>query len=180
MQYITLQQVKDTFGIAGTTKDALITKIIEEFSRHLFNRGIEVGSNEYIEYHNGNKNITLSHFPVQSVTSVEVRGSQNLDEDFQLVGGGDYTVEQSNGHIIFSTAPFHGEQNVRVSYTAGHTTVPPEVYHTMIRMFARMQKKAQADGITVAKLANGLSRSDIAHIIDKNDDRELLRFVRHN
>jgi hypothetical protein len=150
----TLSNYKAWSGLRGTGYDASLTAIIGQAEakvrRHAgrsLTDGYELASR--VEFYDGAgvEVIQLREYPVTTITSVETRDQSgsyttraatdyrvNLDTgQLYLLGSGwgrntfDYTGGGAN--LAFGVQPNWGgdPQNVRVTYTAGYTTIPADI-----------------------------------------------------
>lgn len=93
-------------------------------------------SNSKIDYFDGDslrKTYQLRKYPVQSITAVEIREPGKTSWETQTLADGDGIdddywkyITDGDSYLEFVVAPYIGNQNVKISYTHGYSTVPKE------------------------------------------------------
>jgi hypothetical protein len=120
---LTLSELKSDLGIADTTDDSALTRLMEglqaRFDSHLDRKLLRMaGEIEILS--GGVTQLLLARFPVETVASVHVSFEQAWDAS-TLVAAADYTLNQPRGRLSLRSgyAWPDGEQNIRVIYTGG-------------------------------------------------------------
>lgn len=107
-----------------TSKDALLEGLINAGSNIIENyckRSFKEQTYTDEEYDGtGTKNLPLNNFPVSTITSIKIDGV--------LIDVTEYKTRLSSGIVVRldSTWP-EGIMNIKVSYTAGYASVPPDI-----------------------------------------------------
>jgi len=90
---------------------------------------------DYFDGHGGtDKTFQLRKFPVQSITNVYIREPGKVSWESQTLATGDGSdddywgyITDGDSYIEFVVAPYKGNQNVKIEYTYGYSSVPSEV-----------------------------------------------------
>jgi len=156
----TRDRVKSYLGLTGDTYDDLIDALIpaasEALERACGRRFAETG---YTEYHDGNgaDRVVLNHRPVISLTAIW----DDADRDFEaadLVDSDDYVLDAAAGIVILTSGRFaRGARNVKVTYSAGYTTVPTDAAQACCMLVAAWFHRGR-------EAADGLDRRAMAEV----------------
>ena len=126
----TLETVKEHLRIEDSAEDGVLLGLIRAASaaieRHC---GRVFSPRAVVEYHDGGgrRALVLRCVPVLSVESVHDDPTRRFEEGGKL-DSSLWTVEAESGILrLYSRRFADGQNNVRVAYTAGCETVPPDV-----------------------------------------------------
>lgn len=126
----TLAKVKSYLGISETADDTLLQNIIDSVSEAIEHYcGRRFALEERTEFYDGegSSSLVLKCRPVESVSSIIDDTSHNfpasaeMDDDFYVFYPEAGIIELTNGTFA------NGKRNVKVTYTAGFSVVPPAV-----------------------------------------------------
>lgn len=130
----TLADVKTYNGISTSTYDTLIETLIDRVSKQFEMDCDRVFiSANYTQYYDGNKTsyLFVSQYPITTVSGVWDDTNWEWGSSTQI-SGIDYRVADNN-HIVFNTTILtEGDQNIKVAYTAGYTTIPYDLTQACI------------------------------------------------
>ena len=140
---LTAAEVKAYLGISGTDKDTIIGTFISDVSLWLEGyTGRKIAGSQTVTNEIGNGDGTEFFYPkyppVSAVTTLQDRSDPNgtwasivSDTDYILIDpiAGDY-VE------LYNTTFPEGRSNIRITYTAGYSTIPNEVKQVAYEMVA--------------------------------------------
>ena len=146
MALTTLSGVNDYKGWttgADTTRDAQVTTLIDSISARFETYcDRKFNSASYTEYYNGERGpyMYLDQYPITVITSIYddtswVWGSGTL------VSGTNYRIANNQG-VVFKYGVSIGEQNIKVAYTAGYTTIPYDLENACIEEVADQWKQS--------------------------------------
>ena len=151
---VLLDDVKNWLDIASTNNDDdyMLQLLITSFSRYVLNRTGRDSflSTTYTEIYDGNnaQRIFLRNSPITNVSSIVV-GSYSIPQSTGLTVPG-WFIEQSAKSIalrsygysyygqpgvatsIFPQRFYEGIGNLQITYTAGWTTIPPDLYDAVM------------------------------------------------
>lgn len=129
----TVDDVKELLGLGSGdhSKDNLIkrkinfaTEVIEGYTGRRF-KSTTYTNEEYDATHTDQ--IVLRQRPVTNLANVDVRNTSFNQSDWTTVDSEDYFLD-SNAGVVSSLFNYLGSYNmVRVTYTAGYTTIPSDV-----------------------------------------------------
>ena len=132
----TLTAVKAYLEVTGTDDDALLTDLVARASDAIVAYcGRAFAAADYDECHDGDGSdiVLLDQRPVISVSA--------LSEDDDAVEADDFVVYPELGIVRLKSGVFgRGVRNVRVSYRAGHETIPADVEQAAIEWVAAMYR----------------------------------------
>lgn len=162
----TLANVKDWLDIPAdqTDDDALLGRLITAASGWLeswLNRRILLA--DYAELRDGSGGATLSlkHYPVVSVASVEIDG-RIVPAAVSATAPGWRVVGRRL--TLYGYAFTRGVGNVAVAYTAGYVDVPPEIEQATIELVGLRYRSRKRIGLTseaFAQQTTGYSQADM-------------------
>lgn len=126
MALLTADDIKTELSISTTDYDTLLSTLasaVQSLFDELTGRTSE--STTHTEYHDAGpacRRVFLKNYPVTSVTSL------HDDPDWEysssdLVDSSDYVVDNVRGIIIYNSYFFEGDQNIKVVYVAGYTSL---------------------------------------------------------
>lgn len=144
---VTIAEVKVEAGISGTQDDVLLTALLSAVLS-LWDKltGRTWLSASYTEYHDserGSAMIFLKHFPVTAVASLYDDPNWSYGAD-TLIDTDYYKTDMEAGVIHYLSKFNVGKQNIKVTYTAGYTsvTVPAWLKELIIRQVAVWHQQA--------------------------------------
>ena len=158
----TLDQVKDFLGQTGAKQldDDLITdlcgRITEQFQNYCGVSSFNAAA--YTEYHDGgaSKYVFLNaNLPINSITTIHDAPDWTWGSD-TLIAATDYRIVDSK-YIVAQTNFTDNEQNVKVVFNAGFSTLPEDLVQAAIEEVGRKYKhrtdfdvlnKVMTDGTT--------------------------------
>lgn len=128
---ITLQEAKDHLGITGSSYDDRLEDLINgasDFSDRYTNNNIVEDTYTDVLYDGNNSDFLLIPVtPLTAVASLYIDGSRIFDAS-SLVDTDDYDIRDQVGIVLFDGRKFtHGKHTVKVTYTAGYSTVPETI-----------------------------------------------------
>jgi uncharacterized phiE125 gp8 family phage protein len=169
MALTSLANVKEYLGISGTTYDALLTNLItrmeafiERYCDRPFAQTTYTDEKYDGEYNNGGL-LLLNHWPLISVASLY----DDLDCDYTsstLIDSDDYLTYLDEGIIrLKNGVEFNeGDQNIKITYDAGVTSVPADLEQATIEMVAEKFNVRGSEG----KKSEKLGRWGVTYITD--------------
>lgn len=157
---VTLDDVKNYFGVIGSnaSDDDLIEELIERVSfdfTHFCGRDSFLASN-YTEYVDGNgtNKMYLKNTPINSITSI-YEDQEWIWGDEDIVASADYRVTDLN--IIYVDKWLIGDQNYKVTYNGGYSTVPLDLVQCCVEEVVRKFKHRKDFEILSRTLEDGSS-----------------------
>jgi len=132
----TTADVKAWLNITGNSDDAVIARLVTAVSNYIqswLNRTFAMAT--YTDISNGNNESTkmFSNYPVQSVSSVTISGVAIPASADGIAYG--YVFDDQSLALIGTTCG-RGLKNVRITYTAGYSSVPFEIAQACIELVA--------------------------------------------
>ena len=171
MSLVLLSEYKEILDITGNTEDEFVELAkyeVEAKVKSFLNRDLEVAS--YVEVYDGTgeTSLVLNQFPINSVSKYEVydgldnSGVETWDE---LVQNSDYerlVIPTTKDRIVLIGSLFpEGEQNIRITYNAGYSTIPYEIqqackklallYYGEVKKTKTLGKTSVSEGSTFTK-----------------------------
>lgn len=119
---------------------------------------------EYTEYHDGTGEPYIFPYnsPITTVSGIWIDASWVWDGD--AIDSTSYRIVNDN-HIAFNNfIPYVGEQNIKITYTAGYATVPYDVQQVVIEEALRRYKNKNNIG------KSAIVSSDMGQITLMTDD----------
>ena len=159
----TRDNVKSYLGLTGTTYDDVIDLLIPAASEAIERFcGRRFGQSSYTEYHDGGGKdaLVLAQRPVASVSGVWDDVNRNFSDDF-LLDADEYVVDTARGLVVLRNGAFSdGVRNVKVTYTAGDSSVPTDVAQACIMLVAALFHRGReaADGLDGRAIAEASQR----------------------
>ncbi|MGV8131188.1 MAG: hypothetical protein ACP5N7_03775 [Candidatus Pacearchaeota archaeon] len=172
MSLLLLSEYKEILDITGNTEDEFIEQAqyeVEAKIKEFLNRDIE--SNDYVELYDGNSDdeLTLAQFPINSVSKIEVYQGLDSNNDeiwYEYQQGYDYQrliIDRNKSTIILEGSVFpEEEQNIRVTYNAGYTTIPYEIQQAckkLMHLYYGEVKKTKSLGVSSSSEGSGFSKT---------------------
>lgn len=149
----TRDNVKTYLGLSGTTHDDVIDALISAASEAVENFcGRKFDVTAYTEYHHGGgaSSVVLQRRPVTEVSGLWDDLARDFDDE-SLVDSDDYVLDSESGiiHLLWGAAFSDGVRNVKVSYSAGYSSVPDDVAHACVMLVAAWFHRGRegADGL---------------------------------
>lgn len=152
------QLVKDYLEISGTTYDTLLTSLItrvcawiEGYCDRVFD------STVYTDeiYSGGKKFLFLKKYPVSAITKIKYKSGSNSNPTWTAFTVDDYDLidnrklRRAGGWAPgVNTVWPQGVNNIRVSYTAGYTTLPSDLEQLIIELAAKKFNQRKSDGMS--------------------------------
>ncbi|MEE9584612.1 MAG: head-tail connector protein [Candidatus Brocadiales bacterium] len=127
-----MTNVKDYLGVAGSSDDALISRLVDwatDLIHSYCGRTFTEGT--YDEYYDGDgtEGILTNQYPISTVTLLEV---DSIEKDASA-----YTLYGQLGLLKLNSGTFsRGKKNVRLQYTAGYASVPNDLEQAAIELVA--------------------------------------------
>ncbi len=163
---VSLSDMKDYLdaGDANSTEEGIIGQLInwassmfdEETDRNLL-------ADDHIEYYDGNglKVLNLQNYPVNSsVTEIAayIDGDWDFTEDTKLDSDSIF-IKSSEGQLVYKDGVFtRGNQNIKVSYNAGYSTVPYDLRMACMELVGLLWKERNGKNWGV----NSISMQDMS------------------
>lgn len=158
---ITLDEVKNFIGMTGSTTetDNLLEDLINRTSI-LFESYIneKILSRVYTEYFDGKGAMVLfpKHSPITVITSIYDDYDWDWETD-DLIDADDYRIVDDRYITLKSSVSVLGDykQNIKITYTAGYSTVPDDLKQACITEVSRMYKNRNQVDVTSKTLSDG-------------------------
>lgn len=183
---ISLQDAKEHLTIVGADSDPVIEGLINAASAlcdDFTARALK--SREHVEIHDGTggTEITLRQYPISEVASVEFLTGTPPDvwTPYDTEAYGLYVVQPVEDTIGFRNLAFpYWRQNVRVTYTAGFTTVPSKLKEACRQIILSLwkQRDKQAAGVASMSVPGGQTVTYTVEDIPKQTKSLLAEYVR--
>ena len=132
----TLANVKSWLNIATTTDDATLSRMVTAVSNYIqswLNRSFAVASYTDILNGTGGNQLVFHEYPVISVSSMTISGNIIPASPDGIQPG---YVFDARGIYLIGYQLTKGIKNVRITYSAGYATVPPEIEQACIELIA--------------------------------------------
>lgn len=148
----TLESVKSYLKIqpGQVTDDDLLKSLITSVSRWVARKlDRELALTEYVETYSGNgaARLMLRNYPVATVDSLQIDTTAEVperafpgEEGYVLIPPGTIALD---GGLAFT----RGLANVTVDYTAGYSTIPPEVAQAAVELVALWYRNRDRVGL---------------------------------
>ena len=156
-----LPDVKSFMGMTGTTSeiDDLLAELINRYST-LFESymGKNVLSREHTEYYDGNNSNMLitRQYPITTISGIWNDSDWEWGSATEIDSTSYRASESAIGVINFKSTVFGNyDQNIKIIYTAGFSSVPEDIKHACIKEVARSYKNRQEIGVTSKTLTDG-------------------------
>jgi hypothetical protein len=149
-----LANVKQWLGIATTTDDALLTRLVSAASDYIqtwLNRTFASAAYTEVRDGNGGAKLMFSNYPVTAVASVVIDGVAIPASTGPTAPG--YTFSQTQLFLRGSYRFTRDMQNVSVTYTAGYAQIPNEIAQACIELVGLRYKEKDRIGIVSKGLA---------------------------
>jgi hypothetical protein len=174
-----LDDVKNFLGIKGAVSedDELIESLCERITTIFTNYcGLSsFFSANYTEYHDGTdtKYLFPKNFPITYVTAVYVDQDWLFDEAYTT---GLYKVVNDRYIVMRDDIIPVGDQNVKIEYTAGFSTIPYDLKQAAVEEVARKFKRRKEIDVESKTLQDGTAN----YIKDSmlNSTKEVLKIYR--
>ncbi|MFH0911720.1 MAG: head-tail connector protein [Planctomycetota bacterium] len=154
----TLAKVKAYLGVSGSGDDTLLEALIDSVSEAIEHYcGREFAAKERTEFHDGGgaASLVLRCRPVQSIASLRDDPARLFPEGSEIAPAG-YVFYPEAGIVVLDGASFSdGRRNVRVTYTAGFSAVPPAVEQAANILAAHFYNRGRQGGDGLASESLG-------------------------
>lgn len=169
MSLVLLSEYKEILDITGNTEDEFVEQAkyeVEAKVKSFLNRDLDVLAYTEVYDGTGDNKLVLNQFPINSISKVEVYdgldslGSEVWDEYIQNDDYERLVIDDSLIYLIGSMFP-EGEQNIRITYNAGYSTIPYEVqqackklmllYYGEVKKTKTIGKSSVSEGSTFTK-----------------------------
>lgn len=94
------------------------------------------------------RSIYLPHLPVTAVATVEYNIGTPSNPSWQEFLDDDWIFYEDRGEIRFASDLPVGRQNIRITYTAGYSTIPQDLEQLCIRLASREWNKRKSQGMS--------------------------------
>jgi hypothetical protein len=138
-----LEEVKNFLGQKGAVAedDDLIESLCERITS-IFSNWCGISSftpATYTEYHNGNgtQYIFPNNIPITSITSIYLDDDWVFGSDTMFPNSLSYKVVDNRYIVMRDDILTTGEQNVKIIYTAGYSTIPEDLKQAAIEEVSR-------------------------------------------
>lgn len=133
----TLDEIKAYHGMTGSAAEIddeleairdRVSKIFETYCDRVFD------SATYTEYYDGGGRnmLVLKHYPITSITSIYDDSDWGWGADY-LVASGTYRIKDDRIVMYKTGYTFYDyNQNIKITYVAGYSTVPADLKHACI------------------------------------------------
>lgn len=172
MSLVLLGEYKEILDITGNTEDEFIEQAqyeVESKVKNFLNRDLEIS--DYVELYDGNGDdeLVLNQFPINSVSKIERYNGLDSDNDeiwYELEQGYDYQrliIDRNKVMIIVEGSVFpEEEQNIRITYNAGYETIPYEIQQAckkLMLLYYGEVKKTKTLGMASVSQGSGFSQN---------------------
>lgn len=169
---ILLGEYKEILEITGNTEDEFIEQArleVEGKVKSFLNRDLE--ASDYIELYDGNgdEELSLNQFPINSVSKIEVymgldgSGDESWTEYVQAEEYERLVIPASKDKIYMIGACFpEGDQNIRITYNAGYEIIPYEIQQAckkLMLLYYSEVKKNKSLGKSSVSDSSGFSKT---------------------
>ncbi len=139
----TLDEVKNFMGINNSKSndddllENLITRVTEWFQNYC--GVLQFKQQTYTDYYGGKntRHLYVDNPPIISVTSLHDDTDWTWDAA-TLIDSGDYKIVNSFYVVLKDTTFSKGDQNIKIVYEGGHTTIPEDLKHACITEVSRI------------------------------------------
>lgn len=150
----TLPELKTYLAVQGSQSDAILNLLITQCSAQIETYlSRTIGSAQYTEYFDGTSAGTLmtSQYPITAIAVLEIN-DQPQNAAVNVMGAGYRFFEREV--ILNAGAQFtRGRKNIKLTYTAGYTVIPPDLNLLVNRMIGNMWKSKDWLGFSSKSLA---------------------------
>lgn len=159
--FISLDEIKNFIGMTGSVSDTddllkdLINRVSILFESYM---NENVLSRVYTEYFDGKGAMVLfpNHYPITTVSGIW----DDYDWDWEtgdLIDADDYRIVDEQYITLKRSVSVLGDykQNIKITYTAGYTTVPDDLKQACITEVSRMYKNRNQVDVTSKTLSDG-------------------------
>jgi len=148
---LTLVKLFLNIATTDTTHDDLLKNLVNWYSRAIesfCNKAFE--QTEYTETYDGlgSNVLFLDHYPISSVSSLEIDSVACEDSDYAIYSEG--FIKLTDGSLFTK-----GDQNVTITYKAGYAQVPGDVQLCCTQLVAMKFKTINSDRIGIASQSFG-------------------------
>lgn len=155
-----LEEVKDYYGLRGAKpeEDEQYEKLIDHFTT-IFETYCdrEFKSREHTEYHDGNGTRFLypDQYPITSVSGIWSSTNWDWDDD-TLIDSDTYAIKNTNC-IVRKSSVFtkYDNQNIKIIYTAGYSSIPEDLKLACIEEVVRAYKNRKGVDVLAKTAADG-------------------------
>jgi len=158
----TYESVKAYLGLTNDDDQALIeamidsvSAVIETFCQRKFK------SRAYVEYYSGDgtTELMVDQYPVTAITDIWDDVNHDFTDSYKIdtsnILFSDIGSNLSDGIVLLEGDTFRsGVKNVKISYTAGYTTIPLDLADACIQFVAKVFNLRGKQGIESEKIGN--------------------------
>lgn len=134
---ITLQQIKDYLKITDNTSDALLTSAIKQagdFIESYTGRKLEATDYTLRIDGNGQDELVLPHFPVNTLTSLSYNSGTLGTPVWTSFDANNYMVDSETGIVSLTFSLNRGIKNIRAVFNAWYTTIPEDIQRATMQI----------------------------------------------
>lgn len=152
----TLTDVKSYLGISVTTWDTILSTLITQVSASIEDYCERTfGVTDYVDYYNGKRLVSilqLRNYPVVTFTDIREDAARVFGST-SVIPTTNYAVDNASGTIYFDGWRLsYGIKSVKVTYSAGYSTLPPAVVLACHKLMGAAFNKRKDDGQAGASL----------------------------
>jgi hypothetical protein len=152
----TLADVKESMGISSgdTSQDNLIIRKINQATLMIERYcGRNFLAADYTEYYDGDggSELTLRHYPVNSVASLSYRNTTSNENDFTTYDTVDYFIDATAGRLKSLGSWWGSYDTWKVVYNAGYSTIPDDLAEVCASLAAYLANSNTSSGGTGIK-----------------------------
>ncbi len=153
----TIAQVKTHIGISGSTYDSVFTQILTQIDaniKKMLARDVEEA--EYSEdiYDGDQRFLQLKDYPLSSDDfTFEYNAGDSETPDWTTMSRSEYEMYLETG-VIRMNSIYSGCRVLKLTYTAGESTVPVDLQMLAIRLTAKIYNKRKSEGTSNESLEN--------------------------
>lgn len=157
---ITLDNVKLFIGLSNSTSDVddliedLIDRISTSFETYCDRKFL---SREYTEYYDGvgEDKLFVDQYPIITISGIWDDRDWGWASD-TIVDSDYYRISNNGWFVVFNnTVLLDYQQNVKIAYTAGYSTIPDDLKQACIEEVARTYKNKNQIDISSKTLIDG-------------------------
>jgi hypothetical protein len=160
MALTTLAEAKIQLNIPSgvTSEDTLITRLIGvagDWLESYTDRLLESGAREDIQDGNRSNIFLLKQWPVTAITEVRIDAESVFTDPNTLIPATEYRIHDETELIFLNRIVGGGFQNVRIQYTAGHSTIPGHIEQAALHLVEWLYRFRSREDIGLLETEKG-------------------------
>lgn len=154
MPLATLADLKTYLGITTAAVDTELTRLLNmasQVAEQHVERTLSSGARTERRSGKGGNVLYLKNYPITAVSLLTIDGTTYTASDGTTTG---YLINDDGMSLTLIGACFNvGVKNIVVNYTAGYTTIPDDVQHSVIEIAAQAYREKDWIGFSAKTLA---------------------------